>query len=534
MSEDVVDIYKKGGWIKKAVNPKHKGYCTPMTKSTCTPRRKALARTFKKHHGFHEEGGMTMRNPIEDIMYEDMPNQSYMQGGGETAVAEASAAPAPQEQQGPQKTMINIEKGEILIDPMLPDLPVIREYENPNRYMAHKKDPMKEPIGNFTMVEEGKVVIPKAYASRYKRGDILTRKSIIGEILKDQMNNPEQNDPRGTTEAKYAQAGVVNFNPPGRERKGRTQQWDWLTQLPQAYNTQQVDPRYPYASIVDPAANTGVKFGDPSANTPVDYTNYDDNLATSKVKFDPAAAAVAKTTAPGKRANPNLALIGAKFASALPTAYGITNALGYDPYLKYDENYGYQDALAMAEGMETNPSNVAAVAAMNQRSAEFNQQLNNINSPSIRSESGKIKADLIRASGELAQNNTNLAMELREKKRGTIMNLKVAQGQNRLDMRQQLMNELRMDDANRQSLVHQGLSEGATNYQQSVMDEERIKAINTIAQYYKLDPYNAELLLDQQLFMPHVTEGLSYLSGTPGRRAVAAKTATGKTAKSSG
>ena len=51
-------------WIQGAVNPKHKGYCTPMTKSTCTPRRKALARTFKKHHGFHkskkEEGGYVL------------------------------------------------------------------------------------------------------------------------------------------------------------------------------------------------------------------------------------------------------------------------------------------------------------------------------------------------------------------------------------------------------------------------------------------------------------------------------------------
>ena len=42
-------------WIQKAVNPKHKGYCTPMSKptctpmskKTCTPKRKALARTFK-------------------------------------------------------------------------------------------------------------------------------------------------------------------------------------------------------------------------------------------------------------------------------------------------------------------------------------------------------------------------------------------------------------------------------------------------------------------------------------------------------
>ena len=45
--------YKKGGstdkkWIQKAINPAHKGYCTPMTKPTCTPKRKALALTLKK------------------------------------------------------------------------------------------------------------------------------------------------------------------------------------------------------------------------------------------------------------------------------------------------------------------------------------------------------------------------------------------------------------------------------------------------------------------------------------------------------
>jgi hypothetical protein len=35
-------------WIQKAINPKHKGYCTPMTKATCTPKRKALAITLRK------------------------------------------------------------------------------------------------------------------------------------------------------------------------------------------------------------------------------------------------------------------------------------------------------------------------------------------------------------------------------------------------------------------------------------------------------------------------------------------------------
>lgn len=37
----------KKNWIQAAINPKHKGYCTPMSKSTCTPKRKALARTLK-------------------------------------------------------------------------------------------------------------------------------------------------------------------------------------------------------------------------------------------------------------------------------------------------------------------------------------------------------------------------------------------------------------------------------------------------------------------------------------------------------
>lgn len=48
MQYDPLVSEKKEKWIQKAVDPKHKGYCTPMTKKTCTPRRKALAKRFKK------------------------------------------------------------------------------------------------------------------------------------------------------------------------------------------------------------------------------------------------------------------------------------------------------------------------------------------------------------------------------------------------------------------------------------------------------------------------------------------------------
>lgn len=63
-----VPIMKKGGkthWIQGAINKDHVGYCTPITKSTCTGKRKALAMTFKKHHGFHKGTGdlVTPENP---------------------------------------------------------------------------------------------------------------------------------------------------------------------------------------------------------------------------------------------------------------------------------------------------------------------------------------------------------------------------------------------------------------------------------------------------------------------------------------
>ena len=40
-------------WIK--TNPAHKGDCTPMTKSTCTGRKRQFALLMKRKHGFHKK-----------------------------------------------------------------------------------------------------------------------------------------------------------------------------------------------------------------------------------------------------------------------------------------------------------------------------------------------------------------------------------------------------------------------------------------------------------------------------------------------
>lgn len=83
MAKNKLPEAKEGKWIQKAVNPKHKGYCTPMTKKTCTPKRKALAKTFKKHHGFHEDGGavpmMQDPNALPPIQGGQVPNPQEQQ-----------------------------------------------------------------------------------------------------------------------------------------------------------------------------------------------------------------------------------------------------------------------------------------------------------------------------------------------------------------------------------------------------------------------------------------------------------------------
>lgn len=54
--QTLADAKKKTkNWIQGAINPKHVGMCTPISKKTCTGRRRALALTFKKHHGFHKK-----------------------------------------------------------------------------------------------------------------------------------------------------------------------------------------------------------------------------------------------------------------------------------------------------------------------------------------------------------------------------------------------------------------------------------------------------------------------------------------------
>lgn len=61
------------------INPKNKGYCTPMSKPTCTPRRKALAKRLKPGGDLYK--GKTMKKKQQGGPLKQLNDMQYARKG---------------------------------------------------------------------------------------------------------------------------------------------------------------------------------------------------------------------------------------------------------------------------------------------------------------------------------------------------------------------------------------------------------------------------------------------------------------------
>lgn len=162
------DYMKKGGWMKGAVNPKHKGYCTPMTKSTCTGHRRAFAETMKKHHGFHEQGGYIPEFKLGGPNLDFNPNKNgagpdynpyvyfkdknwYMSSNPEDASITGSIKPIDR-----SAANIEAEKGEYLVKPGLTGL-----YKITGEKHSAGGTPLYAEGGSFIFSNDPKLAINK-------------------------------------------------------------------------------------------------------------------------------------------------------------------------------------------------------------------------------------------------------------------------------------------------------------------------------------------------------------------------------------
>jgi hypothetical protein len=82
-AEDVLMVSALKMTTKKktymGINPKHEGYCTPMSKPTCTPRRKALAKRLKPGGDLYKE--KTMKKKQQGGQLKQLNDMQYARRG---------------------------------------------------------------------------------------------------------------------------------------------------------------------------------------------------------------------------------------------------------------------------------------------------------------------------------------------------------------------------------------------------------------------------------------------------------------------
>jgi hypothetical protein len=109
----------------------------------------------------------------------------YMEDGGVVAGADLQGLPGSDEIDYQSPVMINIERGELMV---AGDGKILTHFENPNAYKPHAATAEEEHAGNFVVLPEGAVIIPKKNAKTYLDGDDITRRSIMMEVVKNQQN----------------------------------------------------------------------------------------------------------------------------------------------------------------------------------------------------------------------------------------------------------------------------------------------------------------------------------------------------------
>lgn len=470
---------------------------------------------FEMHGNRYEDGGLT---PTEDIPYEEVSQKQL---------------PAP-------KKMINVEKDEIMINPM--DMTIVQEFTNPNRFSSHKRNQFMEPHGNFVMLPEGHVIVPKKLANRFKKGDILTRKSIVMQLLSDQANDPFFNTPDEQIPAgveQYAGGGLTGN--PDKPVKGKRR-----NSMGRAFDTKVsvIQPVQENAMLEKPIGPKNVIYGKNSMGrsylTSVDITTpdlannepplglNDSPMGTLKLSDDvknsiaadnetkwgnPAPlsgtgttvnTATTKRSATSTRRPFNYGKAGRIIAQNAPIlAQMLTNNAG-DPYLSANPNVNYNDAISLAGQLPEDISIAGTLAANDRSFLVASQAIDNNDTPSARAEKSQLLAEKFAGDNAAYQGKELTKAQLRSTKLQTLLGLKKEQGADWQQDRRYLATEMRMDAAARDNNNAAALVNLSENAMQSQNDDERIKVLNTMTHSVDIDPLAQEIMKEDPGFTAYI------------------------------
>lgn len=401
---------------------------------------------------------------------------------------------------------VNIEKNELLVDPATME---VKSKFGSKRYKPHAKNKANEHFGNFITMDPSHVIIPKKKAEAFEKGDRITRRSIIAQIMQDQ----DENGVETNNQVAYAEKGYVAGDPtqpislkklakyaPAMPVDDLTAPLDLsIVSVPKTRSVVTkaptvVGPKVSATPIVDVKPETKGKKA-----KAMDYVNYGVNKVGNAIDQIPDINDVKA----------------AQMQMALPTIVGLGQAMQNDPFLRYDENSQIDAAKSYVQQIpvDENLEGVKAQAARTQ--AAYIKQMGNFNTPSSRGEITDMIAKTDAATQGVIAESQNRRVQRIANKLGLLADMEQKQGEGRLQSRNKFALESSQDRGVRQGIIQQGLSELVTNRGKMVMDNERIKSINAMLKYNTVAPGGKTVIAENAEALQNVFNQLGEYAGGP-------------------
>jgi hypothetical protein len=488
--------------------------------------------------------------------------------GNQFAEGGATGEPVPTpEQQGPAMRTINVEKNELMVDPTTGE--VVQKFTNPNRFAAHQKKQMKEPVGNFVQVPDNLIIIPKKLAGRYERGDKLARASIMRQLLSDQENDPMHNMPADMKGAEqFGDGGGTGPGLPKGKSLRALQFQNWWNKQ----GGELADPETHKQLILKEDGINGPKtsklFGDINGSGAYhafgnDFNAYEkqqmdagigdvsqfDTPITAKDKLlgrtvtthpmadlRPQMGAVKNPTrrqvndiigggegdAEGEGNEASFGKIARKAVSNLPIlAQMAINSQG-DPFLQRNTNNSFDTAIGLANELPEDVSIAANLAANDNALGSARKAIDNNDTPSARAEAAELHSRGLQANNAVYGGREQARNALRSQKLNAIMGLEVNKGADLEQASERYMNEQRMDKAARENNTMAGLTNLTVNNLKASNDEAMVDAMNSMTHFFDVDPYGKKMLREDPKAVSFMVNYMAENKGTELKDAVAA------------
>jgi hypothetical protein len=427
------------------------------------------------------------KNFMLDLMENSDPYGQFEEGGAVSPEGAPVQSPAP----APKKR-INVQKGELIADR---NGNIIQEFTNPNRFQKHAENFFEEPIGNFVDADPDHIVVPADKVKLFKSGDELTRRSILRQLVDNQVQNPGQNA------INFAEGGYTGdpeeIDPftglPKPKQLVQSQQghynWDIPAGLPAGVQRPEA-PKREWKPLPPIDANIGAPEQQLNVNPNQSVMNVDgtvgspvENINTDGIKLGPENSNKPVTTGKGRGYSMALRSI----LGTIPGAVQGIRTFQSDPFLGHEYNSGFADAKAAIGQMPDSISVNDQIAEIDNSAALAIEGLRNTNSPSARAEIANVMVKAARAKGEViaSANRTNAGM--RTNKLAQIAGLETAEGQSDQMERVRVQNEQRMDQATRENIQSGVLDQNYRMFAGAQNDREKIDAINHMTRFEDID-----------------------------------------------